>query len=339
MREETEKDIYAAGISGREYDAACKRIFRNKEIIAPILKLIVPEYQNCTVEETFRCIDEDTIKDVPVEDIQLKIEGLPSEVSSVTEKLILYDVHFKAVNPVLSKEEICVHLHIDLEIQNEYKPGNPRYSIIKRALYYAVRELSAQLGTLTGTTNYNALEKVYSIWICNEGIPEELRDTATAYTIKKEDLIGQTEEPEEDFDLLNVIIVRRGGNSREKIFDYLTGVFNGNVKKIEEYTPAALNENLRQEAERMTGLGASLIRKGHEEGLQKGREEGIQKGREEGIQQEKERTIRKMLEIGLSTREILFCEECTEEEIEAVKEKMQLKEREGLQRKLPQRRR
>ena len=115
------------------------------------------------------------------------------------------------------------------------------------------------------------------------------------------------------------------------IFDYLTGVFNGNVKKIEEYTPAALNENLRQEAERMTGLGASLIRKGYEEGLQK--------GREEGIQQEKERTIRKMLEIGLSTREILFCEECTEEEIEAVKEKMQLKEREGLQRKLPQRRR
>ena len=218
MREEIAKDIYAAGALEREYDAACKRVFRNKEIIAPILQMMVPEYKECTVEEVLRCIDEDTMKDVPVEDIPLMLEGLPAELSSVTEKLILYDVHFKAINPALSSERICVHLHIDLEMQNEYRPRNPKYPMIKRALYYAVRELSSQLGTLTGTTNYNSLEKVYSIWICNEDIPEELRDTATSYSIRKDDIIGETAEPEEDFDLLNVIMIRRGGKSREKIF-------------------------------------------------------------------------------------------------------------------------
>lgn len=135
MREETRKDLYAAGAMNREYDMACKRVLNNREIIAPILKMVVPEYKDCTMEEVIRYINEDTISDdIPVEDIPARIEGLPTELSSVKDKLIYYDVHFKSVNPALSSENICVHLHFNLEVQNDYKPHNPEYPVIKRAL-------------------------------------------------------------------------------------------------------------------------------------------------------------------------------------------------------------
>ena len=44
MREGIQKDLYAAGARNREYDMACKRVLNNREIIAPILKMVVPEY-------------------------------------------------------------------------------------------------------------------------------------------------------------------------------------------------------------------------------------------------------------------------------------------------------
>lgn len=243
--------IYAAGSGknkdsrkNREYDEACKRVLQNREIIAPILKMAVPEYRDCSVEEIIRCIDRESIRDVPVEDIPMQMQGLPTELSSVTEKLIRYDVHFKALNPVLTKERMQIHLHIDFEVQNDYRPGNPTYPVIKRALYYAARELSAQLGRLSGTMDYSALEKVYSIWVCNKNIPPELRDTMTGYSVRKRDLIGTADEPEEDFDLLDVIMIRRGGESREEIFDYLKGLFEGDIPKIEKYTDIAGNVEL-----------------------------------------------------------------------------------------------
>lgn len=35
MREETRVDLYSAGVKPHEYDESCKRVFKNKEIIAP----------------------------------------------------------------------------------------------------------------------------------------------------------------------------------------------------------------------------------------------------------------------------------------------------------------
>ena len=133
-----------------------------------------------------------------------------TEMKSVTEKLIRYDVHFMARNPRLSDEHLIVRLHIDLEIQNDYRPSAPKYPIIKRGIYYCARELSAQMGRLTAMTNYDDLEKVYSVWICNENIPERERNTISAYRIAKEDIWGSVEEDEAIYDLMTAIIIRRG---------------------------------------------------------------------------------------------------------------------------------
>ena len=89
------------------------------------------------------------------------------------------------------------------EVQNDYKPTNPKYPIVKRGIYYAAREISYQLGILSEISNYADIEKVYSIWICNENIPAKLQNTVTMYSIKKNDVIGKTDEPEEDYDLMS----------------------------------------------------------------------------------------------------------------------------------------
>lgn len=178
-----------------------------------------------------------------------------------------------------------------MELQNDYKPHSPSYPVIKRALYYAARELSGQLGHLTETTDYSELEKVYSIWICNENVPPELRDTATRYVIQKKDLIGKTQEPEDEFDLLNVIMIRRGGEGKEQIFDFLNAVFNAEVTKLENYTVLE-NKEVEREVLAMTGLGASIM------------EKGVRKGIEQGIEQERISVIGRMSGSGLSTEEI-----------------------------------
>lgn len=270
MKQETEIKLAAAEALGGKYDNACKALFQNREIIAPVLKEVVPEYKDFTVEEIIRYIDADSIEDVPVDDISVMADRLPTEMESVSDKLIRYDAHFRAVNPRLSNENLCIHLYIDLEVQNHYRPSSPSYPIIKRGIYYAAREISSQLGVLTEQTNYGNLQKVYSIWICNEKIPRRLQNTVTMYSVKKTDIIGTTDEPKENYDLMNIIMIRRGTDAKEPIFDYLSGVFGCDKKKISEYVDIHDNETVLKGVDYMTGLGFSIMQKGMAQGIERG---------------------------------------------------------------------
>ena len=274
MKRETEIDIAAAEAIGSKYDNACKRLFQNREIIAPVLKEVVPEYKNSTVEEIIRYIDADSIQDIPVGDIPAGISQLQTEMSSASDKLIRYDTHFKSLNPMLSNESLCIHLHIDLEVQNNYRPTSPSYPVIKRAIYYAAREISYQLGTLTEQTDYGAIQKAYSIWICNERIPARLQNTVTMYSIKKSDIIGETQEPEEEYDLMDVIMIRRGKKTDAPIFDYLSGVFNCDKEKIAKYVDLEGNEEVLKGVDEMSGLAQSIMNEWMQKGMQKGMQEG-----------------------------------------------------------------
>jgi hypothetical protein len=77
---------------------------------------------------------------------------------------------FSAKNPKLSNANIVIRLHFDLEPQKTYKPG---YPIEKRGYYYLSRRFSSQLSLVFNDTDYNSLEKCYSIWICRDDIPKD----------------------------------------------------------------------------------------------------------------------------------------------------------------------
>lgn len=283
MRRETQQTLIMAGINGEKYDESCKAVFRNREIMAPILKFVVEEFKDCTVEEIIQCIDADSITDKQaVSELPVTMQDMGTEMSAVFEKTIYYDIHFRARNPILSNEEIMISLHMDFEVQNDYIPRNPTYPIIKRGIYYAAREISAQLGSLTQKSNYAQLEKVYSIWVCNDNIPKELQNTLTRYTFKKEDIIGKTNEPEEDYDLMEIVIIRRGKDSiEEDIFQYLESIFTSNIDKIKTYIDLPKESEIEKEVAQMTGLGESLYKKAYNEAYEEAYDKAFDKASEE----------------------------------------------------------
>ncbi len=57
------------------------------------------------------------------------------------------------------------------------------------------------------------------------------------------------EEPEEDYDLMNVIMIRRGRQTDKPIFDYLAGIFRCDKSKISEYVDIRNNEKVLREVE------------------------------------------------------------------------------------------
>jgi len=94
----------------------------------------------------------------------------------------------------------------------------------------------------------------------------------TEYSFSKKDIIGVADEPEEDYDLLTVIIIRLGKETEEKgIFDYLKGLFTGDIKRIQRYSHIEWSEPFQEEASKMTGFGDMI----YERGIQQGRHEGM----------------------------------------------------------------
>ena len=277
MRDETKLDVYTSGITGAEYDAGMKHLMSNKEIIIPILQMTVPEFKTCSQEEILQCLDissitkDDFISDIPKIEKNLRLTREDSELSSLTEKLVRFDIRFRIKNPRLSTDEIRVNLHIDMEAQKSYRPSNPSYPVLKRAVYYAARDLSSQLSSITETTDYSKLEKCYSIWICAEDIPKKLQNTLTEYSLSKKDIIGGTDEPEEDYDLLTVIVIRQGEKTEEKgIFDYLNGIFTCDINRIGKYSHIKWSESFQREVSKVTGFGDMIYERGMRAGEQKG---------------------------------------------------------------------
>lgn len=93
----------------------------------------------------------------------------------------------------------------NIELQNDYYPPYPLES---RAAFYAARRLCSQLPHLTGNTNYGALQKVYSIWICMGNVPAKDADTITLYRFQKYDILNHIEVRRETYDLINFIMIR-----------------------------------------------------------------------------------------------------------------------------------
>lgn len=274
MREETELLLMSLEDVKKLYDKHVKKLFSNKEITAPILQMVIHEYKDCTLEEIIACMDDISYQKTAVSAIKsMQIDKRDTEKTSLEEKLILYDLHFKARKPKKASGEVLVYLHFNMEFQNDYHPG---YPVIKRGIYYGAREISEQLGILTKTTDYSDIEKVYSIWICSEEkMPKKLQNTMTRYYIKKEDVIGYTEEPKEDYDLMEVILIREGEEPlKEGVFDYLNSLTQADLERTKKYSDIEWSEALNEEAKRMPGFADTLIKKTEIESKAKGKVEG-----------------------------------------------------------------
>ncbi len=168
-----------------QLDAASKELLSTKEFLAVILKYTVEEFADMGFQEIAAHIeaDGDGSKEgvAPGRVDAGRIVGGNTESTVIGEKTAKFDVLFKALNPKLSKGGTTSHLHIDVEPQNNYRPG---YPIEKRGEFYLSRLVGLQLTTPTDDAEgYNGLEKVYSIWICRDRIPVALRNTMSIFEL------------------------------------------------------------------------------------------------------------------------------------------------------------
>ena len=123
-------------------------------------------------------------------------------------------------------------------------------------------------------------------------------------------MIGKTEEPEEDYDLMEVVIIRRGGKaSDEDLFQYLESIFESNLSKMRKYVDIASGSKIEKEVKGMTGMGMSIYERGIEQGIKQGIEQGVEQGKVD--------SVRKMLKKGYSCEEVA---DCLEVDIKKVKE-------------------
>ena len=275
MRAESVQDILSAGALGEKYDQAVKKVWRNREILAPLLQACVAEYEGEPIEAIMRYIDAESISDdTPVSDLPPQIVEMATEMNSTTERPVTFDMKFLARNPKLSAGDLMVRIHIILDFQNKFHPTDSdgkAYIIEDRASYYAARGLSSQLGTVTHKTNYRELEKVISIWIVSGDVPKRLQNTVSRYHMVKDDVIGQAAIPKEYYDKMEMVVVRRGGDGK------LAAPFF-------EYPPASANPEIVKEVADMPGMSQAILERGMQQGMQQGMQRGMQQGVQQGEQ-------------------------------------------------------
>ena len=105
----------------------------------------------------------------------------------------------------------------------------------KRGIYYLSRLISSQIQTVSEDTNYNVLQKTYSIWIClGNDIPKRERQSITRYAFQKQDIYGCSGDKKADYDLMSLIIIRLGeGPAEEKTLGMLQTLFLGEMSSGE----------------------------------------------------------------------------------------------------------
>ena len=271
-----EYSILASSIvqtDGKKYDAAVKKLLANKKILAKILKECVEEFKNCSLEdiETKYIEGEPHVQSVGVmpddSDIEANnkplINGKNTEDNSVKEGKVTYDVLFDAYAPDGSG---TIKLIINLEGQMNPDPG---YPLVKRAIYYVSRLISAQHGREFVNSQYQKIKKVYSIWICLS--PKKGKEnTATTYKIQEETIIGNNKEKTENYDLMSIAIInitKNIDNLDKNIIGFLSTIFSDSLKAEEiirilnEEFNIQTTKNIQKEVDDMCDLSKGLIQK------------------------------------------------------------------------------
>ena len=274
--ETTLSKTMAASTEKEQYDAACKRLLAEKIILAWIMKNTIKEYASYSVQEIANQYIEGTpqIGEVPVlpDETNPRISGTGVEDTTITEGTITYDIRFMAILP---QNRELVRMIINLEAQNDFYPG---YPLIKRALYYCSRMISAQYGTEFTKSHYEKIKKVYSIWICMNP-PENRKNSITKYSITEQNLVGDVKEPHENYDLITAIMICLGDDSDNepdsllRLLDILlSSDRNVNEKKqlLENDFQISMTEHLERGVSEMCNLSKGIEEKGIQQGIEQG---------------------------------------------------------------------
>ena len=203
------------------YDEKAKKIIANKAVCARILKALIDEFKNCTLEFILEnCFMGDpVVSKIAVHPDGLdwmpedaSIEEMNSEAKSekaAGKSTVYYDIRFKAKAP---DGKGFIQFIINIEVQNSV---DLKYTLAKRAVYYACRLVSEQHGREFKDSDYDSIKKVYTIWICP--VPEEgEKDTVYEIRLAGKPMHGAYVPNEKSYDLMDIVFVNLDGINPRK---------------------------------------------------------------------------------------------------------------------------
>ena len=258
------------------YDSIYKQLFAEKDILSRIMKECVDEFKDCSLEDIANKYIEGTPQ-ISSEEVfptnPNKIRGLSNEDKSIGEGTVTYDIRFLATVP---NTDGLIQLIVNVEAQNKYHIG---YPLIKRALYYCSRMMSAQHGTEFTESHYEKIKKVYSIWICPNP-PKKDSNTITSYSIQENNIVGNFKEEVKNYDLIKVVMVLLGkSQSDNNLLKFLRILLRNDMlieekqRILKEDFDYNISKNIEREVIDMCNLSMGI----YEEGIEKGIAEGVEK--------------------------------------------------------------
>ena len=100
MNDATRMELEEAKKIGPKNDKGAKSLWSNKEIVAPLLSLLIPEYKGMSTAEVMGCIegeirdDSESVNDFDPGSDSMYIDGSDTTLSSQHEKDIHFDKFF-----------------------------------------------------------------------------------------------------------------------------------------------------------------------------------------------------------------------------------------------------
>lgn len=217
----TAKNKQDRKVQPNQLDAACKKFFSNKEILAAIMQACIPEYMECSKDEIVQCISQ--VKQpgtIPVDDTSAsQIIGIANEDKSPNEGTITFDVLFDAIAPGTTTTS---RLILNVEAQNNFSPG---YDFGKRAEYYVSRLISSQKMKRFVHQEYQNICKVYSVWVFVNP-PKDKRGFINHYCLQENHVHGNVEFSPKGYGDINIVYIGLGDpESSHELIKALSGYF------------------------------------------------------------------------------------------------------------------
>lgn len=282
------------------------------------------------------------------------IEALLSDILK-TKTEIIETQKDRYLNLKYPEEKLGI-LDLRIELENGVKCNIEiqlfnKYNTIKRLLYYWSKLYSEELKR---GDDYKELKKTISIMIVDYELEElkEIKDIGTKWQIRDGDEGRKILTEELEIYIIEIPKAKRiiGNEKKNRIAQWMLFLDNPNSKEVfeimkenqyikeamEELEEISYDEELRRVAElkekaildERNLINGALeegyqegVEKGIKEGMKKGMKEGMKKGTEEGDKQARLKIAKKMLDNGISIKEIIEITELSKEEIDQITER------------------
>ena len=312
------------GSDNAKYDQHAKYLLSSRKLLAEIVKKVVPEFQDASIDDIANKYIEGTplVGSVPVNPgltnaVPSKISGDRNEDGALKEGYITYDILFHARAPGTGEP---ITLIINVEAQRSQKESTLGYHLMKRAVFYACRLISSQKEREFEGKDYNSIKKIYSIWICMDS-PN--RDSyINRYRLEEKHLLHRYEEPQENYDLVNIVLISLGEKADKDRLIHLLQVlftesqqtFDSKRNILQKEYHIEMTPEMEEEMNTMCNLSLNISEEALNRGLAQGRKEGRQAGLNE--------TALRLLSMGLSVEDVSKGTSLPLETVEEIKKQM-----------------